>query len=609
MKPLLALVFSLALAAAAHAQTVTTPSSICTWCDLPITWSGHPAPSSSNRLVMTAPGAASAVNWSNGSVIAWRNTNSAASGTLPLIVPGSTPFGNYVIRLTGNDGTTILATSAPFEARPFVNGQVFSGSSPLAGVVVTGTNGAACGTTDASGWWGCVIPVGWSGTITPTKAGNLFSPASRSYTNVTNIITGVNFATATSHAVSGTITRDGVALSGAAVAGSNGASCTSTNASGQYTCAVLPGWSGTVTPSFAGHLFTPASRSYTNVTAAQSAQGYVAQAAFQQVSGSVTLNGLPLTNVAMTATGGPTCSTTNSAGQYSCTVPLNWSGSVTPSATGYSFGPANRSYTNVTAAQSAQSFTATLATATAPLYFVHVDHLNTPRLVANDQQQAVWRWDQQEPFGLIVPDENPSSLGAFEFPLRFPGQYADKETNLDYNFFRDYDPAIGRYVQSDPIGLRGGLNTFAYAGGDPLSSADPEGLFVSPPPIVPPPLAAAFGVGSLIGTGIYWIFDNQIQAMLPDPTPAATVAVLTIGTVSQVVPGSQLGQPSANDPCDDDDYCKRRQIQLKYQFQWISQQKSVAVPEMKRIYNRKAMIHNNTCRKFPVEFFDPPRTM
>ena len=58
------------------------------------------------------------------------------------------------------------------------------------------------------------------------------------------------------------------------------------------------------------------------------------------------------------------------------------------------------------------------------------DHLNTPRLVTNDLQQAVWRWDQQEPFGVNAPDENPSSLGVFEFPLRFPGQYADKETNL-----------------------------------------------------------------------------------------------------------------------------------------------------------------------------------
>jgi uncharacterized protein RhaS with RHS repeats len=39
-----------------------------------------------------------------------------------------------------------------------------------------------------------------------------------------------------------------------------------------------------------------------------------------------------------------------------------------------------------------------------PLHFIHVDHLNTPRLVANAAGQTVWRWDQQEPFGVNVPD-------------------------------------------------------------------------------------------------------------------------------------------------------------------------------------------------------------
>jgi RHS repeat-associated protein len=110
------------------------------------------------------------------------------------------------------------------------------------------------------------------------------------------------------------------------------------------------------------------------------------------------------------------------------------------------------------------------------LHFVQVDHLNTPRLVANDQGQTVWRWDQQEPFGVNVPDENPGGLGAFDLPLRLPGQYFDKETNLHYNYFRDYDASIGRYPESDPIGLRGGLNTYAYVAMNPLSFSDPRGL-------------------------------------------------------------------------------------------------------------------------------------
>lgn len=76
-----------------------------------------------------------------------------------------------------------------------------------------------------------------------------------------------------------------------------------------------------------------------------------------------------------------------------------------------------------------------------------------------------------------APDENPSSLGAFEFALRFPGQYFDKETNLHYNYFRDcYDPATGRYCESDPIGLAGGINTYEYVISNPLALVDIDGL-------------------------------------------------------------------------------------------------------------------------------------
>lgn len=69
-----------------------------------------------------------------------------------------------------------------------------------------------------------------------------------------------------------------------------------------------------------------------------------------------------------------------------------------------------------------------------------------------------------------------SGLGNFTCNLRLPGQYFDKETNLHYNYYRDYDPAIGRYVQSDLIGLVGGLNTYSYVSGSPLKHSDVLGL-------------------------------------------------------------------------------------------------------------------------------------
>lgn len=111
----------------------------------------------------------------------------------------------------------------------------------------------------------------------------------------------------------------------------------------------------------------------------------------------------------------------------------------------------------------------------AALYFIEVDHLDTPRLVSDAAGTTVWKWDQQEPFGDSVPDENPSGLGTFDLPLRLPGQRYDQETGLHYNYYRDYNPSLGRYGESDPIGLRGGINTYAYVWSIPLRLVDPLG--------------------------------------------------------------------------------------------------------------------------------------
>ena len=106
-----------------------------------------------------------------------------------------------------------------------------------------------------------------------------------------------------------------------------------------------------------------------------------------------------------------------------------------------------------------EAWTASAAPPSQQTYFIHTDHLNTPRVISNSAAQIVWRWDNMDPFGYNAPNENPSGLGNFTCNLRFAGQYFDRETNLHYNYFRDYDPLAGRYVQSDPIGLDGGVNT------------------------------------------------------------------------------------------------------------------------------------------------------
>lgn len=115
------------------------------------------------------------------------------------------------------------------------------------------------------------------------------------------------------------------------------------------------------------------------------------------------------------------------------------------------------------------------------MYDIHADHLNTPRVITDNAGTEVWRWDSA-PFGETLPNEQPDANASskFTFNQRFPGQYFDAESNLHYNYFRDYDPASGRYVQSDPIGLGGGINTYGYVRGDAVSQVDPFGLANGP---------------------------------------------------------------------------------------------------------------------------------
>lgn len=148
------------------------------------------------------------------------------------------------------------------------------------------------------------------------------------------------------------------------------------------------------------------------------------------------------------------------------------------------------------------------------VYYIHTDHLATPRIVLDKSGNQRWNW-MAEPFGTTAPNNNPSSLGAFAFNLRFPGQYADQESGLFYNYFRDYDASTGRYVQSDPIGLDGGINTYAYVSGYPIGLVDPRGKNPFSGALGGAGIGSAFGpvgtvVGGLIGAGVgAWIGWNM----------------------------------------------------------------------------------------------------
>jgi RHS repeat-associated protein len=117
--------------------------------------------------------------------------------------------------------------------------------------------------------------------------------------------------------------------------------------------------------------------------------------------------------------------------------------------------------------------------------YVETDHLGTPRAVINPVTNVtIWRWDitytaftTNTAFGEHTPDGNPDGNAyVYALALRYPGQYFDGVGPFFYNYFRDYDPGSGRYLESDPIGLAGGPSTYGYVSSNPLASTDPLGL-------------------------------------------------------------------------------------------------------------------------------------
>ncbi|MDZ4153041.1 RHS repeat-associated core domain-containing protein [Methylicorpusculum sp.] len=177
------------------------------------------------------------------------------------------------------------------------------------------------------------------------------------------------------------------------------------------------------------------------------------------------------------------------------------------------------------------------------IYFIHNDHLGTPQLLTDSDASVVWQADY-DPYG-----DATITTAKIEQNIRFPGQYFDQETGLNYNWHRYYDPKTGRYITSDPIGLAGGVNTYAYVSNNPLNLIDPNGLagiYVNYPnyPITVPgteaqlPLghAAVIAVDDNTGTTKYFEygrydsdFGQVKQRTVPDlvldekgnPTPAS----------------------------------------------------------------------------------------
>lgn len=113
------------------------------------------------------------------------------------------------------------------------------------------------------------------------------------------------------------------------------------------------------------------------------------------------------------------------------------------------------------------------------IVYLHLNHLGAPEMATNEKAEPLWR-ARYSPYGkaFLANDSTQASRASqtFVLNLRLPGQYEDEETGLYYNDYRYYDPRTGRYLTSDPLGLRAGINTYSYVKNNPLKYVDPTGL-------------------------------------------------------------------------------------------------------------------------------------
>jgi hypothetical protein len=265
----------------------------------------------------------------------WSGTVTA-SKTGYTFSPASKDYVNVIVNQTDQNYT----------ATP--NIYTISGNAGVAGATITYTGGST--TANGNGDYFFTVTYGWSGSVTPSKTGYIFSPASKDYANITANQNGQDYTvTLNTYTVSGN-----VGVAGATINYSGGS--TTVDVNGDYSFMVSYGWSGTVTPSKVGYTFSPVSKEYANVASDQAGQNYTTALNTYTVSGNAGVAG-----ATVAYTGGSTTADTN--GDYSFTVSYGWSGTVTPSKTGYIFSPSSKTYTDVSADQ-IQGFTATIITYT-----------------------------------------------------------------------------------------------------------------------------------------------------------------------------------------------------------------------------------------------------
>ncbi|MHC4647116.1 MAG: right-handed parallel beta-helix repeat-containing protein, partial [Planctomycetota bacterium] len=223
-------------------------------------------------------------------------------------------------------------------------------------VLVEADNFGGWAYTDPNGYYEIPVPLNWTGTVTPSRIPRSFTPAVRSYVDLTEDLVDQDFESDIPLVISGyVVDSNDDAFSGVFISTDNGATTDTTDANGYYSVEAGPGWSGTVTPEIVDWAFSPPDRVYSNVTVDHNGQDF---AGWQPViSGHVYNNeGLPADGVIIAADNGGGSGVTDSNGYYELAVPYHWSGSIARSGGVAPPDPVSRSYSDVTADITGQDF-------------------------------------------------------------------------------------------------------------------------------------------------------------------------------------------------------------------------------------------------------------
>ncbi|MDM8550703.1 C1 family peptidase [Desulfobacterales bacterium HSG2] len=371
----------------------------------------------------------------NGSVTKSPNQSSYDCGTTVLLTASPNPgynFDHWEGDATGTQTTASITmteemnvTAVFVSGNHTISGYVRDGDNTgISGVTLNFSNSGGTSTTDSSGFYTRSVSSGWIGTVTPEKSGYSFDPQNRTYSAVTANQSEQNYTAAPQqqdYTLSGYV-RDSnnIGISGVTLTFSNSGGSATTNNSGYYTQTVTSGWSGTITPSKQGYTFDPADRSHTSISSDLFNQDYTGIPIPFTISGYVRDSGnRGLSGVRLSFSNYAGSAETDSSGYYSHTVYYGWTGTVTPEKSGYTFTPANLSYTGTSSNHTGQNYTGTptavpdIAVSPSSLIFTKPTsrsgrsgaetHTSLPVSQITDRDVSL-PTDGEHATGLIIPD-------------------------------------------------------------------------------------------------------------------------------------------------------------------------------------------------------------